>query len=138
MTGTSPGSGPASPRWPSWPPRWSSRRRSMDNSNGEQAYDLNCISCGAACRAIDRFCSQCGRPDPTGREDALLSKLTLISSIEEVWPSGSEQQATLVKKERQHTSALQQLLTPGSMFGRRYRIQRFLGAGAMGYVCSAV
>ncbi len=118
----------------------------MDSSTGAPEYDLTCIACGAACRPIDRFCSQCGRPDPTGREDPLLSQSTLVTNAEEVLPTfvapSSTQQGTLVKEGRRKkthdTHALQRMLTPGSVFGRRYRIQRFLGAGAMGYVCSAV
>lgn len=77
----------------------------------------------------------------------MLSEPTFVSTPEEeaeatvAAPSGT-QRGTLVKEGRQRraydTSALQQLLMPGVVFGRRYRIQRFLGAGAMGYVCSAI
>jgi serine/threonine protein kinase len=38
----------------------------------------------------------------------------------------------------QTKAQLDEMLVPGAVFGRRYRIQRFLGAGAMGYVCAAV
>ncbi|MGH9420782.1 MAG: protein kinase domain-containing protein, partial [Thermoanaerobaculia bacterium] len=52
-------------------------------------------------------------------------------------------QATLIKSgtgesKRANTMAVQLMLAPGSVFARRYRIQRFLGSGAMGYVCSAI
>jgi CheY-like chemotaxis protein len=38
----------------------------------------------------------------------------------------------------QREAELRGMLVPNAVFGRRYRIQRFLGSGAMGYVCSAV
>jgi len=113
------------------------------NSTNDAGWDLSCIECRAAVRAIDRFCSQCGRRDPTGMDDAVLTEPTLISEDPDepttVRPAGD---AAVMKPatggKRMNTAALQSMLVPGSVFGRRYRIQRFLGAGAMGYVCSAV
>jgi serine/threonine protein kinase len=118
----------------------------MDSAPGWPGYDLTCLTCGAGCRSIDRFCSQCGRPDPSGHDDPMLSEPTFVVSGEEVVPSIAAtdglDRGTLVKEGRRKktydTSALQQLLMPGMVFGRRYRIQRFLGSGAMGYVCSAI
>jgi CheY-like chemotaxis protein len=102
----------------------------------DSAFDLTCLDCGAAVRSIDRYCSQCGRRDPTGTDDALLREPTLTA--EDTLP----EQRTLIKKPsgeaRRSTEAMRAMLEPGSVFARRYRIQRFLGAGAMGYVCSAV
>lgn len=65
---------------------------------------------------------------------------------EEPYPSFLEGEAaspTLIKpgsgeSKRANTLAVETMLAPGSVFARRYRIQRFLGSGAMGYVCSAV
>jgi serine/threonine protein kinase len=162
-------------------------------------YAIPCSTCGAGCRPVDRFCSQCGRRDPTGRfgpatvEDALLTSPTMVGSngpdidqypqlsptmysVEPVSfddeppnPEPADQTIVLTPEEAAHKShppsasssgalrsrtarstagrrakqaanaaALEQMLVPGNVFGRRYRIQRFLGAGAMGYVCSAV
>jgi CheY-like chemotaxis protein len=108
-------------------------------ADAETMYELRCIGCGAGVRPIDRFCSQCGRRDPTGTDDSMLTEPTLIA--EETAPG---EMPTLMKKPtggadvRPKTVELQLMLVPGAIFGRRYRIQRFLGAGAMGYVCSAV
>src|SRR5207247_7778288 len=103
----------------------------------DAAHELTCIDCGAGVRPIDRYCSQCGRRDPTGSDDSMLTEPTLIA--EDTVPG---EMPTLMKtpsgETRPKTAALQSMLVPGAVFGRRYRIQRFLGAGAMGYVCSAV
>ena len=103
----------------------------------DAAYELRCVNCGAGVRPIDRFCSQCGRRDPAGIDDSMLTEPTLIA--EDTQPG---EMPTLMKKPtgepRAKTVELQSMLVPGAIFGRRYRIQRFLGAGAMGYVCSAV
>jgi CheY-like chemotaxis protein len=126
------------------------------------AWDLPCLGCGAGCRSIDRFCSQCGRPDPTGRAagvdvaDPLLRSSTIVSDDEDenmesatfIAPppaSMGERPETFVRKTSsrrrdktlQTKAQLDQMLVPGAVFGRRYRIQKFLGAGAMGYVCAA-
>ena len=111
-------------------------------------YDLICVDCGAACRPIDKFCSQCGRRDPAGAQDAELNAPTLVASeatADKPYPTfvAPSHQGTLAatgrrKKGGRDTLAVQQMLQPGSVFGRRYRIQRFLGAGAMGYVCSVI
>ena len=118
----------------------------MDSSGGE--HTLICIDCGAAVRAIDNYCSQCGRRDPAAREDAELNAPTLVAPDPPaddrpyptfIAPSGGTFLARLQSAApKRDALALQQLLRPGSVFARRYRIQRFLGAGAMGYVCSAV
>ncbi|HEX7191598.1 MAG TPA: serine/threonine-protein kinase [Thermoanaerobaculia bacterium] len=139
----------------------------MDNdltfvANPWPGWDIPCHACGSGCRAVDRFCSQCGIPDPTGRfanasdpslldleltaptlvagdADEMRSDATMLgaspSTAEGSHPSGSG------GRSRRHIEAvatLERILVPGGVFGRRYRVQRFLGAGAMGYVCSAV
>ena len=120
----------------------------------EPGYDLACLGCGAGVRPIDRFCSQCGRRDPTDRllqgDDPELTAATLVSGEglerEKTFPTfvaaEAQGEATLIKtvrkKTRPDTKAVESMLAPGSVFARRYRIQRFLGSGAMGYVCSAV
>jgi serine/threonine protein kinase len=112
----------------------------------DDGYTLKCVDCGSGVRPIDKYCSQCGRRDPMGADDAELNAPTLIASGEvppEVIPSVD---LTITgtylmdgrRAKKQNTVELQQMLQPGSIFGRRYRIQRFLGAGAMGYVCSAI
>jgi|GEM_PF-563925 len=129
-------------------------------ANGWTGYDNPCQGCGAGCRAIDRFCSQCGRPDPLGpREEGTLEIDEFSSSPTIVATDADEMRpdATMVGKSGQllenaapHTTTrtrrrstesaltLERMLIPGNVFGRRYKIQRFLGAGAMGYVCSAI
>jgi serine/threonine protein kinase len=111
---------------------------------------------------MDRFCSQCGRAEPTSHliatplnEEELLTSPTLISDADgnlesatffNAAPPVHVPGATYVKdtspsrrdKTRETKAQLDQMLVPGSVFGRRYRIQRFLGSGAMGYVCAAV
>ncbi|HEV7485768.1 MAG TPA: protein kinase [Thermoanaerobaculia bacterium] len=120
----------------------------------EPGYDLACLGCGAGVRPIDRFCSQCGRRDPADRalhgDDPELTSPTLVSgdtgNREKTYPTfvAAEAlgEATLIKsvrkKTRPGTQAVEAMLAPGNVFARRYRIQRFLGSGAMGYVCSAV
>src|SRR5258708_4429842 len=146
----------------------SCRRRSMD-SPAATGWGIPCRACGAGCRPIDRYCSQCGRPDPTGRLRAVESDEMLISptlvvddddgNLESATffappPQGAAMESehadepTYVKaptapvrrrdKLLQTKAQLDEMLVPGAVFGRRYRIQRFLGAGAMGYVCAAV
>jgi CheY-like chemotaxis protein len=121
----------------------------MDNvpSTPAAGYDLKCLTCGAGVRPIDKFCSQCGRRDPTGADEDFNAP-TLIAGGEAGVGPGSLASIELSisgtyikdsKPAKRYTNAeLQKILQPGSVFGRRYRIQRFLGAGAMGYVCSAV
>jgi CheY-like chemotaxis protein len=120
----------------------------------EPGYDLACLGCGAGVRPIDRFCSQCGRRDPADRslqgDDPELTAATLVSADtgkrEKTYPTfiaaEAQSEATLIKsvrkKTRPGTKEVEAMLAPGSVFARRYRIQRFLGSGAMGYVCSAV
>ncbi len=117
--------------------------------------DLVCIGCGAGVRAVDRFCSQCGRREPTQREvqggDLVLTSSTVVGDDTADVPKAKTyptfvageamSQATLIKSSRSSrtsTLAVERMLAPGSVFARRYRIQRFLGSGAMGYVCSAI
>lgn len=114
-------------------------------------YDLICVSCGSACRAMDRFCSQCGRADPANR-DALLRAETITPATA---GENAEETATIVgddsldedtiigqsarrRSTEKNLATLAQMLVPGAVFARRYRIQRFLGSGAMGYVCAAI
>ena len=117
----------------------------MANVVAQTGYDLACYGCGAAVRPVDRFCSQCGRRDPAHQEasrsgDPVLTSSTIVGHDTEVPEATSP---TLIKSDRgeparKNTLAVQTMLAPGSVFARRYRIQRFLGSGAMGYVCSAV
>src|SRR5205823_3618498 len=100
------------------------------HANAWPGYDNPCVACGAGCRAIDRFCSQCGQPDPLGpREEPSYDDDELARPQTTTRARGRNTEAAL---------ALERMLIPGNVFGRRYRIQRFLGAGAMGYVCSAI
>jgi CheY-like chemotaxis protein len=136
----------------------------MDNDatrlpGGWPGYDLACVSCGSGVRPIDRFCSQCGRADPTRSaveggafdeqelisptivvpEDEVPVEPTFVTTGEVVFTDKTmmtRSRRTEMQKRRE--AALREMLEPGSVFGRRYRVQRFLGAGAMGYVCSAV
>jgi serine/threonine protein kinase len=83
--------------------------------------EFPCVACHSPCRPEDRFCSQCGRRDPTKLGDAptvagaTSGDLTLPAAR----PAGGS-------------------LPPGSLFARRYRIQRLLGEGGMGRVYSAI
>src|SRR3954449_7992795 len=121
----------------------------------DPGYDLACLGCGAGVRPVDRFCSQCGRRDPADRslhagDDPELTSPTLVSADtgnrEKTYPTfvagEAQSEATLIKsarkKTRPGTLAIEAMLAPGNIFARRYRIQRFLGSGAMGYVCSAI
>ena len=130
------------------------------HANAWPGYDNPCVACGAGCRAIDRFCSQCGQPDPLGPreepsydDDELARSPTVVAmDADELRPDATnlqlEQAATAISGPQTTTRArgrnteaalaLERMLIPGNVFGRRYRIQRFLGAGAMGYVCSAI
>ncbi len=120
-------------------------------------YDLTCVSCGCGVRAIDRFCSQCGREGPTtitAEEEGLMSPTIIVDgpgdAVESQTFVSAEQnfseplaptmskRARRLEIQRQREEDLRQMLAPGAVFGRRYRIQRFLGAGAMGHVCSAI
>jgi serine/threonine protein kinase len=111
-------------------------------------YDLACYGCGAGVRPIDRYCSQCGRRDPAHHQRALsddpvLTSSTVVGEDTAVPDLAEATSATLIKSDtgettRANTLAVQKMLAPGSVFARRYRIQRFLGSGAMGYVCSAI
>lgn len=113
------------------------------------AFDLTCVTCGSPCRAMDRYCSQCGRPDPADR-DELLHAQTIVppTRVEEtatvVGDLDDQTEQTIVGRSARRRSqeasmeTLSQMLVPGAMFARRYRIQRFLGSGAMGYVCAAI
>src|SRR3954447_3476278 len=130
------------------------RRRLMADAVSEPGYDLACLGCGAGVRPIDRFCSQCGRRDPADRplhnDDPELTSPRLVSGDtgqrEKTYPTFVANEAlgeaTLIKsarkKTRPGTMAVEAMLAPGNIFARRYRIQRFLGSGAMGYVCSAI
>ncbi|HEX3110892.1 MAG TPA: serine/threonine-protein kinase [Thermoanaerobaculia bacterium] len=145
----------------------------MDNdltyvANPWPGWDIPCHACGAGCRAVDRFCSQCGVADPTGRfanasdpsaldleltapthiagdADEMRSDATMLGApaptAEGSHPPSTAHPSGSGGRSRRHLEAvatLERILVPGGVFGRRYRIQRFLGAGAMGYVCSAV
>jgi len=119
-------------------------------------YDLTCVSCGCGVRPIDRFCSQCGRESPTtitAEEEGLTSPTVIVGTDEgtgsQTFASPEQnfsdpllptvsRRARRIEMQKQREEDLRQLLSPGSVFGRRYRVQRFLGAGAMGHVCSAI
>ena len=127
----------------------------VDSSvGGWPGYDLACPACGSGCRPIDRFCSQCAQPLPflqRASGDADLTAPTIVSSgdtADDFSPTffnpDDPTDSTFVmtsgrtKRHTEMVALLDQLLIPGSIFGRRYRVQRFLGAGAMGHVCAAV
>jgi len=137
-------------------------------TNAWPGYDNPCKACGAGCRAIDRYCSQCGQRDPLGaREDEVeveaepiddelaRSPTVIATDVDELRPDATmlsfEQSPTAISARPKSTirpgpsrrtaeaqAQLERMLIPGNVFGRRYKIQRFLGAGAMGYVCSAI
>ena len=137
------------------------------DSPASPGWDIPCRECSAGCRSIDRFCSQCGCPDPTGAkasppvsddeltaatlvgdDDASFDSATFLTPASPVDADPLTMMKAMVKstspskRRRDNTlqmkAQLDQLLVPGAVFGRRYRIQKFLGAGAMGYVCAAV
>jgi hypothetical protein len=110
-------------------------------------YDLICVSCGSACRAMDRFCSQCGRADPANRDELLHAETIIPSTVDEtatiIGDDDIEQDTIIGRSARRRSleknlATLAQMLVPGAVFARRYRIQKFLGSGAMGYVCAAI
>src|ERR1041385_2928190 len=122
-------------------------------------YDLACVQCGAGVRSIDRFCSQCGREDPTGSQDELLLSPTIVvdsppseiveaptfvsisgasADVEQPSEKTAMKRSKLAEIQQQREAELRAMLVPNAVFGRRYRVQRFLGSGAMGIVCSAV
>jgi serine/threonine protein kinase len=133
-------------------------------ANAWPGFDNPCKTCGAGCRAIDRYCSQCGQRDPLGPreeevasvDDELAKSPTIIAGdTDELRPDATmlsfEQSPTAISARPKPTirpgpsrrtaeaqAQLERMLLPGNVFGRRYKIQRFLGAGAMGYVCSAI
>ncbi|HEX2573693.1 MAG TPA: protein kinase [Polyangia bacterium] len=83
--------------------------------------ELACTGCHSPCRPEDRFCSQCGRRDPT--------KLGDDPTVAGEAPG----EPTLPAARRPGSG-----LRPGSLFARRYRVQRLLGEGGMGRVYSAI
>src|SRR5688500_16694403 len=134
---------------------------------GSSGQEVPCNSCGAGCRLIDRYCSQCGVFNPTGSLDAnepsneMLNASTIISDDALPLPDRSEtyvspDDGTVVapnrpvrtregmrtrnrkQSEAEAVKALEAMLVPGGVFARRYRIERLLGAGAMGHVASAI
>src|SRR5688572_5824745 len=134
---------------------------------GSSAPELPCKSCGSGCRPIDRYCSQCGVFNPTGSLDAdnasneMLNAPTIITSdlpipersatfvspddgtmvaprTRNVPPPEGARGRSRKRSEDEAVKALEAMLVPGGVFARRYRIQRLLGAGAMGHVASAI
>src|SRR5882724_11352024 len=70
-------------------------------------------------------------PGPVGDENGEVSYAVMS-------PGTAGKSSRHQESQRLNTLAVETLLSPGSVFARRDRIQRFLGSGAMGYVCSAI
>lgn len=83
--------------------------------------EFACVACHNPCRPEDRFCSQCGRRDPTKLADAptMAGEASGDLTLPAARPVGGS-------------------LRSGALFARRYRIQRLLGEGGMGRVYSAI
>src|SRR6476659_9212544 len=123
----------------------------MDNdltfvANPWPGWDNPCHACGAGCRAIDRFCSQCGAADPLGRfaaasdpsmldpeltaptvvagdADEMRSDATMLGALP-VTAAGSHPPSTAhpsggAARSRRHleaVAALERMLVPGGVF----------------------
>ena len=88
---------------------------------------LTCAGCGASCHASDRFCSQCGRRDPV-----------VAPPGEPAVDSGSWLAGGTENTRADVVGGADDVLAPGTIFARRYRIERLLGEGGMGRVYKAL
>src|SRR5437870_4182878 len=112
-------------------------------ANAWPGYDNPCVRCGAGCRAIDRFCSQCGQIDPLGPrknepitpedEELLRAPTMIVGDVDELRPDatvmpialpqdaptmlGTGSQSTSRAPRRRRTAeatlALERMLVPG-------------------------
>ena len=102
-------------------------------------------SAASADGAILRICRACKATTAADVVDARERRPHERRHVPDVRRArGAMGQGTLIKSVRRehstrlNTLAVETMLAPGTIFARRYRIQRFLGSGAMGYVCCAI
>ena len=94
-----------------------------------------CTACGAACRASDRFCSQCGRKDPALAVEQPPADSGSYAITEERAPKQDSGSYAITEDRTSVDDGADDLpLAPGTTFARRYRIERLIGEGGMGRV----